>query len=515
LGAPWGARGHAGREMQKKTPQIGDIIAGRYELVEQLGKGAFGSVFRARQLGIDRMVAIKLLLPDAESVDATAVSRFEREAKLSSSLEHPNTITIHDYGEWEGILYLVMEYVRGRSLQQLLRKDGAMDPERAVHILRQVLASLQEAHSRGIIHRDMKPGNIMLFDRVGQKDVVKVLDFGIARFVSNDDKHNDPEAVKQDLTVSGRIVGTPRYMSPEQVRGVGTCAASDIYSVGLIFYEMLTGRQAVSGDSTLSLIALQLSPDQVIDPDDEKIPDLLAPLLLKSTAKDLPGRYDGAQAFLNDLNKLEKHFGALNAIPPKIPELPPDVAMDEVFEESPRRGGGVSVGLVAGGALLLLLLLVGGGAILYTQLNPAPTPPPAPEVARADAPPAEPPAIKAPSVVDPPPVVVKEAPPDEAPPVVEAPPARLVEVVSTPPGATVLRGDEALGVTPLKVAISPDGPQELALRRKGYLDARLSLDKDSADQLKVQLKRQEARANPADANPNPTDPPKTPKYKPF
>jgi len=292
---------HPSAVSSKLLLEPGTIISGRYELLEQVGAGAFGAVYKARQLGIDRTVAIKLLLPDATKADVTAIQRFQQEANLSAKLEHPNTITIHDYGQTEdGMLFLVMEFVRGRTLQRVLREEGALEPLRCVHIMRQVLLSMHEAHSLGVVHRDMKPGNIMLFDRVGSTDVVKVLDFGIAKFIT------DKKEAAQDLTMAGRIVGTPRYMSPEQVRGKGAVPASDIYSLGLIMYAMLTGRKAVRGGSTVELIAAQISQDAVIDERDPLVPPSLMPILRMATAKALNVRYSRAEQMLLDLDGLDR-----------------------------------------------------------------------------------------------------------------------------------------------------------------------------------------------------------------
>ena len=329
------------------TLEAGTSIAGRYELLDKLGSGAFGAVYRARQLGIDRLVAVKLLMPEADTVDSTAVARFQREAKLSSSLGHPNTITIHDYGEWEGILYLVMEYVRGTSLRQLIKQEGRLEAVRAVKIIRQILQSLQEAHSRGIIHRDMKPANIMLFDRVGESDVVKVLDFGIAKFISNDGIATSPDAVNQDLTVSGRIVGTPRYMAPEQIRGAATSPSTDLYSLGLILFELLAGQQAIHGESTISLIAMQLSAQPAVDPNDPRLPAPLRSIIERATAKAMDDRFQSASEFIEALDQIDECLLAIagNAAigaPPPVPESvsSPNIHLlddDDVIELTPKR----------------------------------------------------------------------------------------------------------------------------------------------------------------------------------
>ena len=342
-------------EFPKLEP--GSTIAGRYELIDKLGAGAFGAVFRARQLGIDRQVALKVLMPEAESVDSTAVARFQREAKLSSSLEHPNTITIHDYGEWNGLFYLVMEYVRGTSLRETLRRDGGMEPARAVRICRQILSSLQEAHSRGIIHRDMKPANIMLFDRVGESDVVKVLDFGIAKFISNDAAVSGPGVAEKDLTVAGRIVGTPRYMAPEQIRGTGPSPRSDLYALGLMLFEMLVGERAVSGDSTISLIAAKLSDEPLVNYDNPRIPAVLRPILQCATAKDQDERYANAAEFMAALDAVDLNAADAGAQGALATDTTDDIAASSGSRHDEDRDAEVQSR--SSGAGLVLMALVG------------------------------------------------------------------------------------------------------------------------------------------------------------
>ncbi len=487
--------------MDAKTPQLGDMIADRYELIEKLGKGAFGSVYRARQLGIDRMVALKLLMPDAEAVDATAVARFTREAKLSSALEHPNTITIYDYGQWRGVLFLAMEYVRGLSLQQFLRREGALELTRALKITRQILCSLQEAHSRGIVHRDLKPGNIMLFDRVGEQDVVKVLDFGIAKFISNDNDANDPEAARQDLTVSGRIVGTPRYMSPEQVRGIGVCAASDLYGLGLIMYEMVTGEQAVTGDSTISLIALQISPDPAIEPNSDKIPEVLRPLIQKATAKDLSARYSNAQEFVQDLDKVlaalsPASTGGFPAVAPLVsPDMDPsrDLSLDTNFDAPMPgpKGKGVLFGVVG---LVLALLIIGGVAFAVINNDAEPEGPTPAQIKLAEARKAKEAKAKKAKLEKARQAQLAKEKLEEA----KKEEARLakikseaqakiheVEVASSPEGAMVKQGSQELGRTPLKVKVKPGQEVQLDVSQKGFAAKSVTLNDGSASLMVV------------------------------
>jgi serine/threonine-protein kinase len=219
-------------------PMLGQTLGGKYKVVRLLGEGGMGAVYEGeQQLGTTkRRVAIKTLHPHL-SRDPKIKARFEREVGTIAELEHPNTIQVFDFGSTqEGILYIVMEFLQGRSLADVLEKEGALSPERALHIVHQVCGSLAEAHGRGIVHRDLKPDNVVLIERAGQKDFVKVLDFGIAKRSKEEDKN------EQKLTQQGMVLGTPPYMSPEQFTGQPVDARSDIYSLGVMAYEMLTGR---------------------------------------------------------------------------------------------------------------------------------------------------------------------------------------------------------------------------------------------------------------------------------
>jgi serine/threonine-protein kinase len=240
-----GARGVGASAAQNSmgdaaTPEtiIGQTLGGKYKVVRLLGEGGMGAVYEGeQQLGTTkRKVAVKTLHPHL-SRDPKIKARFEREVGTVAELEHPNTIQVYDFGSnAEGILYIVMEFLQGKSLAQVLEQGGAMVPDRVQRIMQQVCGSLEEAHGRGIVHRDLKPDNVVLVDRAGKKDFVKVLDFGIAKRSNEEDKN------EQKLTQQGTVLGTPPYMSPEQFTGRPIDARSDIYSLGLMAYEMLTGR---------------------------------------------------------------------------------------------------------------------------------------------------------------------------------------------------------------------------------------------------------------------------------
>jgi serine/threonine protein kinase len=217
-----------------EDPLIGRVFQDRYRIDEKIGEGGMGAVYRALQLTVNRWVALKVLRR-SETTDLKDVARFQQEARAVASLQHPNTVGLIDYGETEdGIFFLVMDLVEGCSLKETIRDEAPLSLEGTAHIIGQIAESLAEAHSRGIVHRDLKPGNILLTDLVGRPDFVKVVDFGIA-------KVSGPAAADTQLTAAGLAMGSPRYMSPEQATASPITAQSDVYSLGTIFYELLTG----------------------------------------------------------------------------------------------------------------------------------------------------------------------------------------------------------------------------------------------------------------------------------
>ncbi|MFO0678939.1 MAG: protein kinase [Polyangiaceae bacterium] len=277
-------------------PMIGTNIGGRYRIVNKLGEGGMGSVYTAeQQMGTTvRKVAVKTLHPHL-SHDPKILARFERECGTVAELQHPNTIQVYDFGKTEdGTLYIVMEFVEGRSVADILEKDGPMPPARVKRILSQVVGSLEEAHQRGIIHRDLKPDNVVLCDKAGQKDWVEVLDFGIAKRSSE----HDPNEAK--LTQQGMVLGTPPYMSPEQFTGNPVDARSDIYALGVMAYEMLSGRLPFSGNTawewatahmTVAPIAIENTPAGA------NVPPAMREAIRKALSKQPGDRFASANAF--------------------------------------------------------------------------------------------------------------------------------------------------------------------------------------------------------------------------
>lgn len=252
-----------------RDPLIGQLLAGKYRVIEKIGEGGMGSVYTASQEPFDRIVAVKVLLGKLAE-DTIAVKRFEQEARAISKMQHPNTVTIYDYGKTEdGRLYLVMEHLKGRTLSQVLRAEGVIAQDRACRIVRQVCASLADAHAAGIVHRDLKPDNIFLTEVGESRDWVKVLDFGVAKLA-------DSDIAGGTLTQTGMIFGTPKYMSPEQAEGRTIDHRTDIYAIGVVLYELLVGRTPFSAETPVALLLKHISeppppltkvrPDVAIDP---------------------------------------------------------------------------------------------------------------------------------------------------------------------------------------------------------------------------------------------------------
>jgi len=241
-------------------PTTGDVIAGKYRVMEELGRGAYGVVFRAEQIGLGRNVALKTLLP-AAFLQMDIVQRFHREAQLISALDHENIIKLYDYGMDDSLLYMAVEYVQGRTLGEMIKFDAPLPEEKIHEIMNQLLSALEFAHERGIVHRDLKPDNILLLKSRPEEgvaeEIVKVLDFGIAKLVRGD---QDNQALKT-LTQDGTVLGTPHYMSPENIVGDAVDHKTDLYAVGIILYEMLTGKHPFEAQSPSAVMVRHLKDD--------------------------------------------------------------------------------------------------------------------------------------------------------------------------------------------------------------------------------------------------------------
>src|SRR3954447_20575792 len=255
------------------------VFNGRYELHRQLGRGGMAEVFLARDQLLDRPVAVKALFTEFAS-DPAFVQRFRREATAAANLNHPNIVGVYDWGETEGTYFIVMEYVDGRSLSEVLRDEGPLHPDRVADIGADVAAALGFAHRNGVVHRDVKPGNVLL-TQAGQ---VKVADFGIARAIEASPDDN--------LTQVGQVMGTATYFSPEQARGEAVDPRSDLYSLGCVLYELSVGRPPFNGDTPVD-IAYKHAPGPPVPPRhvDGAVPAALEAIILKCLAKNPANRY--------------------------------------------------------------------------------------------------------------------------------------------------------------------------------------------------------------------------------
>jgi serine/threonine protein kinase len=280
---------------------IGTVIGGNYKVEELLGQGGMGAVYRARQLSLDRDVAVKLLLSPL-AMDRSVLERFQREARAASNVGHPGIIQVFDMGYLkEGAPYMVMELLDGEDLRQVIRRDGAMPVAAALPIVVQVCDALQAAHDKGILHRDLKPDNIFLVRRRDKAPIVKILDFGLSKIRSAD----------KQLTDTGTLIGTPNYMAPEQVLGRRQVDhRADIYAVGVIFFEMVTGQMAYDGPSVQSILVKIINedppPPRMLNP---SIPSEVEAVIRRAMARDPDERYPGAGAMYEDLLRLARGMG--------------------------------------------------------------------------------------------------------------------------------------------------------------------------------------------------------------
>lgn len=265
---------------------IGKILAERYELIEKIAEGGMARVYRGRDLLLKRTVAVKVL-KDQMTGDAAFIRRFEREAQSAAALSHPHIVNIHDVGEQDGTYFMVMEYVDGKNLKEYIREKGRLPAHEAVNIARQIADALEQAHKAGVVHRDIKPQNI-LFSHEGK---VKVTDFGIA--IAGDGV---------TVTVGDEIIGSVQYIAPEQARGGLAGKQSDLYSLGIVLYEMVTGKVPFDGESPVA-VAMKHIQEQIVPPK-QLVPDLpesLEHIILKAVQKDSAERYTSAAELLEDL----------------------------------------------------------------------------------------------------------------------------------------------------------------------------------------------------------------------
>jgi serine/threonine-protein kinase len=353
-----------------EVPDTSTIIDGRYRVLHRVGSGGMADVVCAEDLQLGRKVAIKLL-HRRFAQDEEFVERFRREASSAAGLQHPHVVAVYDRGAWDDTYYIAMEYLEGRTLKKLVQEEAPLAPARAIDLTIQILRAARFAHKRGIIHRDLKPHNVII-DGEGR---AKVTDFGIAK------------AGASDMTQTGSIMGTAQYLSPEQAQGHSVSAPSDLYSVGIILYEMLTGRVPFEGESAVTIALKQVSePPVPPSKHNPQVPPALEAVVLRALEKDPARRFGDADEFIAALEHAGQGIlppataatSVLQATGPMIP-IPPPGAYQEVAQveqryygppeppvDEPDDGDGpgrwwvaLLVGLVVAGAIVAGLLLTG------------------------------------------------------------------------------------------------------------------------------------------------------------
>lgn len=503
---------------KKKDSMIGRTVAGRYEVIGLLGKGGMGAVYKARQPAVQRMIALKVLLQEFAE-NETVIRRFHQEALAASRLEHPNTIRVYDFGQTDdGILFIAMEYLRGQSLAQAQARGRGMSPKRVVHIMRQVCKSLSEAHKAGIIHRDLKPDNIFLVEIEGERDFAKVLDFGVAKL-------KEFEGNEGTLTQAGMIFGTPKYMSPEQARSGKLDPRSDVYALGVILFEMLTGRAPFVGENPLSILIAQVNEQPPtfaeVNPEVE-VPPALEAVVFKALAKNRDHRHASVDALLTELDAVDKLLDGASyesvaaALPGIIPgadgspsmvgpailptgsdetqsgvaqrsgntvrldgEGNPLAPVGELIIEPPvdERPGGSKAPLIA---LLLAVPILGLGAWFFMQNDDPPDPKPQPGSVASKAPKVHTPSL--PSDAAPATqvaAVTSDSPGSDAPQTAPsaAPASTVTFKIRTRPKNVQIKdlvSNEVVGTTPDLVELS--GKRTFILTKTGYYARRITID---------------------------------------
>ena len=472
------------------------IVAGRYRVIRKLGEGGMGTVYLAEHETIEKKVALKVLLHEyARKPDLK--DRFLQEAKAAAKIGHENIVDITDFGPTpDGSVFFAMEFLEGQDLSQVIKKEGALPWSRAKPILVQICRALGAAHSKGIVHRDMKPENIYLIEREGRSDFVKLLDFGIAKM--------NVEKGEKRLTRTGMIFGTPEYMSPEQAQGNTPDHRVDIYAVGVIMYELLTASVPFKADTFMGILTKHIFenpvPPSQLNPE-AGIPVEVEEIILKAMAKDRAERFQSmtemAAAIAQASGRMTRPTGDNPQLPPRriaspsqtyapAASLPRPSTVTELPDRPPRSSGPLLIGVI------VALLVVGGVATAVVMRGNEPERPPVP-TRPVRAPTTRPAAVK--------------------------PEAVTVEITvkSRPPGAAIFRGapaagKEPIGVTPKTVKLPRDDRSLLlTLRLEGYRDESIAIVPSKDKELIAPLTR---KPSPVVRRPPHPKRPPTPKRPP-
>lgn len=399
----------------------GSVIAGRYEVIEEIGAGGMGKVFKAYDRRMHEVVAVKTIRPEI-GADAQALERFGNEIRLARRIAHKNVARMFDVGDDDGTPYITMEYVAGEDLRSLMQRIGLLPLAKTLALGRQIACGLSEAHALGIIHRDLKPHNIMI-DREGN---ARIMDFGIARFVKT-----------RRVTEAGVLLGTPEYMSPEQIEGGACDARSDLYALGVILYEMVTGRLPFQGDTPLSVAVKQKTavPEAPLSLNAHTPPALNA-AILKCLEKKPESRFATTEALAEALSAVERELSTAERVIPAPPSRP---ARDVTIKFNPRR-------VVLPVGMILLLAAAGLGIWIFLTKPGSPRAVPADRSARVAA-------SKPAAVADPP--VETPAPAEKT---------RAAQPVPVPEKAPVLQGRTEAQAKPVRAAPGPVSPAPTPLQ---------------------------------------------------
>lgn len=333
----------------------GKILGNRYILLEKIGEGGMALVYKARCQLLNRYVAIKILRPEF-TADEEFVKKFKRESIASGSLCHPNIVGIYDVGEEDGIYYIVMEYIHGQTLKEYIQSKGKLDPMETINIAKQISYALEHAHKNGVVHRDIKPHNIMITD----DKIIKVADFGIARASST-----------ITMTNTGKVMGSVHYFSPEQARGGFTDHRTDIYSLGVVMYEMVVGRPPYDAESPIT-VALKHIQESVVEPIqiDHDIPNALNDIIMKAMQKDMNKRYQNIRDLIGDLELAQNSPNTIlynwEADKEKTRVIPVE-EIDKELEKNKKPNKKSKTVKVVFGTLSVLMLLVIGGIFAFNK----------------------------------------------------------------------------------------------------------------------------------------------------
>jgi serine/threonine protein kinase len=335
---------------------LGAVFGGQYRVEERMGAGGMGAVYRGTQLSVDRPVAIKVIAPEVEQ-NVQHVQRFRREAESLAKLQHPNTVHLLDFGVTDaGRLYMVMELLSGMDLEVQLAQHGPVEVAAALRIVRQIARSLSEAHALGVIHRDLKPSNVFLCHVEGGDSFVKVMDFGVAGLMMREEED------RSVLTLAGTVLGTAAYMSPEQAQGYNVDARADLYSVGVVLFEMLAGRPPFQANSAVSLLIAHVSeePPRLAEvcpdlPEVESVQALLDALLAKEPEK----RLTNATDLIERIDALLTQLGEMPMVPAGRSLTPTPSAPLRAHRAQPRSRSSSALPYLG---LTLLLALAAGFA---------------------------------------------------------------------------------------------------------------------------------------------------------